>query len=201
MPSKSAQMRIDNAVDPEEWVDRYGDYLYGFAVSRLRNETAAEEVVQETFLAGITALHQFAGQGSQRGWLMGILRRKVIDYMRDRSKHQHVKSLDQEYDPTAHLFDENGRWKDGALPVIHSEQMIESDELWQIVKECLSRIPTRQADVFVLSVVEGMDNEKICQQLEISVTSLWTRLHRARLGLAKCVGSKWFVGAGGRKHE
>lgn len=192
MSSKSAEKRMEMVVAPEDWVDRYGDYLYSFAMSRLRSESAAEEVVQETFLSAIRGLHQFEGKGSQRGWLMGILRRKIIDFIRERVKQRKVESLDREYDPTALLFDENGRWKKGALPVILPDQIMESEELWQIVRSCLTRIPQTQADVFVLSVVEEMDYEQICEELEISVANFWTRLHRARLGLAKCVGAKWF---------
>ena len=41
---------------PEEWVDQYGDYLYGFAMSRLRNPELAQDCVQDTFLAGILSL-------------------------------------------------------------------------------------------------------------------------------------------------
>lgn len=46
-------MSDGRVLDPESWVDQYGDYLYRYAVSRLRDPTAAEEVLQETFLAGV----------------------------------------------------------------------------------------------------------------------------------------------------
>ena len=40
-------------LSPETWVDEHGDYLYRYAWSRLRDSNAAEEVVQETLLAGV----------------------------------------------------------------------------------------------------------------------------------------------------
>ena len=46
-------------IDPELWVDEYGDYLYRYAYSRLRDANAAEEAVQETFMAGIRYQNQF----------------------------------------------------------------------------------------------------------------------------------------------
>lgn len=187
---------VELALDPEEWVDAYGDFLYRYAQSRLRDPNAAEEVVQETFLAGIRHSKQFAGTGSQRGWLMGILRRKIVDHVRARSRGM-KRSLDDEYDPTALLFDENGRWKKDALPTVESSQPIESQELWQIVRSCLKNIPQGQADVFVLSVMEELDTDEICKVLNISASNMWVRLHRARLGLAKCVGAKWFGGESG----
>ena len=67
-------------VDPELWVDDYGDYLYRYAYSRLRDANAAEEVIQDTFMAGIRYRSQFGGKGSERGWLLCILKRKIVDY-------------------------------------------------------------------------------------------------------------------------
>jgi RNA polymerase sigma-70 factor (TIGR02943 family) len=177
--------------EPDQWVDRYGDYLYRFALLRLRNTSEAEEAVQETFLAAIIRLDQFAGSGSQRAWLLGILRRKVLDAMRQRARHKNTV-LRVNFDPTRLLFDETGKLKSGALPTIAPDVSLESQELWGKVRECLQQIAPAQADVFVLSVIEEMTPENICQELDISMSNFWVRLHRARLGLAKCVAAKWF---------
>ena len=181
----------DAIVDPEDWVDVYGDTLYRFALSRLRDANAAEEVVQETFLAGIRNQSQFSGRGSQGAWLVGIMRRKILDYVKLRARHQQQVS-DEDFDPTSVLFDESGHWRQGVLPTTAPEEHLESRELWAVVQSCLSQLPPGQADVFVLSVMEEMDTENICKELGISPSNMWVRLHRARLGLAKCVAAKWF---------
>ncbi len=178
-------------LDPELWVDEYGDYLFRYAYSRLRDTNAAEEVVQETFVAGVRYQHQFSGQGSERGWLLAILKRKIIDFVRKRAK-QRTGSFEDQHDPTAHLFDANGRWKKGILPDMSPDRGMQARELWKIVQDCLVGLPETQSSVFVLSVMEELDTEEICRQLEITPSNLWVRLHRARLGLAKCVGSKWY---------
>ena len=178
-------------VDPELWVDDYGDYLYRYAYSRLRDANAAEEVIQDTFMAGIRYRSQFAGKGSERGWLLCILKRKIVDYVRLRSRYAR-DGASEEQDPTLQLFDENGRWRTGAFPLVTPESQLEADELQQIVQQCLQHLPQGQADVFVLSVMEEMDSDQICRELNILPANLWVRLHRARLGLAKCLGSKWF---------
>lgn len=179
-------------LNPENWVDEYGDYLFRYACSRLREPNAAEEVVQETFLAGVRYSDQFAGRGSERGWLMGILKRKIVDYIRARAKHGASGSGEEDWDPSNQLFDGRGNWKAGALHRA-PEKDLESSELRGIVQSCLRSIPKNQADVFVLSVMEEMDSEKICNELGITPSNLWVRMHRARLGLAKCVGEKWGV--------
>ncbi|MEZ6124514.1 MAG: sigma-70 family RNA polymerase sigma factor [Planctomycetaceae bacterium] len=180
------------SVDPEHWVDEYGDYLYRYAYTRLRDPGAAEEVVQETFLAGIRFQQSFKGDGAERAWLLGILKRKIVDYVRVRNRHQRDGSYD-EADPSAQLFDQNGNWKAGALGVALPDDQVETSEIWDVVRGCLSHLPKGQADVFMLSVMEEMDSDQICKELGITPSNYWVRLHRARLGLAKCVGAKWLL--------
>lgn len=182
----------ERTLEPEQWVASYGDYLYRYAFSRLRDANAAEEVVQETFLAGIRFLDQFTGTGSQRGWLLGILKRKIVDHVRKRSRYDRDGAGDGDADPTAQLFDEKGFWKRGAATWSSTpESQLERDELWSIVQSCLKHLPDGQADVFVLSVMEEMDGAEICRELNISQSNLWVRLHRARLKLSRCVGALW----------
>lgn len=179
-------------LNPDAWVDEHGDYLYRYAWSRLRDSNAAEEVVQETLLAGVRFAAQFSGQGSERAWLLGILKRKIIDYIRLRQRYDRDGSaFEDDADPTAMLFDNNGHWRSGVLPET-PDNTVASRELWDVVRGCLDSIPKGQADVFVLSVMEDMDSDDVCNQLGITSSNLWVRLHRARLGLAKCVGNKWF---------
>ncbi len=189
--SASSEQLQGQALDPSQWVDAYGDYLFRFAMSRLHDPSSAEEVVQETFLAGIRSQEQFAGAGTQRAWLMGILKRKIVDVLRARSRTKQVAN-DDGFDPTALLFDVNGRWKAGVLPELAPDEQVENSELWAIVKGCLEHLPRGQADVFVLNAMENMGTEEICKELGISASNVWVRLHRARLSLAKCVGAKWF---------
>lgn len=183
-----------NRLDPSIWVDEYGDYLFRYANSRLRDANAAEEVVQETFLAGVRYSEQFAGTGSERGWLTGILKRKIIDFVRARNKHGKAEPYEDEHDPSAQLFDAMGNWKPGAIKWSPGPgEQVQLEELRSVVASCLKTIPKSQADVFVLSVMEEMDSDQICKELNISPQNMWVRMHRARLGLAKCVGSKWQV--------
>ena len=183
-----------NELNPETWVEKYGDYLYGYAYSRMRDANAAEEVLQETLLAGVRYSGQYSGRGSERGWLIAILKRKIIDYFRSRKKHAGavVNVEEDAFDPSAALFDQQGNWKPGTFKWAPSpDRGLEMSELSGIVQGCLKAIPQGQADVFVLSVMEEMETDAICSQLGISSSNLWVRMHRARLGLAKCVSEKW----------
>ena len=65
-----------------EWVDQYGDSLFRYALSRIRNREVAEDLVQETFLAALQSYDQFQGKSTVLTWLTGILRHKVVDHQR-----------------------------------------------------------------------------------------------------------------------
>lgn len=64
------------------WVDQHGDYLFKYAVFRLRDSSAAEDAVQETFLAALKGYEKIEGRGSERTWLVGILKHKITDHFR-----------------------------------------------------------------------------------------------------------------------
>ena len=137
-------------------------------------------------------MRQFNGSGSQRNWLLSILKHKIVDQVRVRER-QTANSTTQNFDPTSLLFDENGQWRGGVIPSIGPDTQLELSEIWDVVRQCLTALPQAQADVFVLSVMEQMESGRICDELRISPNNLQVRLHRARLGLAKCVSSKWFL--------
>ncbi len=73
-------------IDPEAWIDRYGDYLYRYAYLRLGDHATAEDAVQETFLAGLRARSKYSGRASEKTWLTGILKHKIGDQIRKRSR-------------------------------------------------------------------------------------------------------------------
>ncbi|NIR14014.1 MAG: hypothetical protein GWN86_08695, partial [Desulfobacterales bacterium] len=69
-------------LDPEAWVDQYGDYLYRYAISRIHEPAVAEDLVQETLLAALQGKEGFKGRSSEKTWLTGILKYKIVDYIR-----------------------------------------------------------------------------------------------------------------------
>lgn len=192
MSSNPAQPSHESAVGPEEWVERYGDGLFRFAKSRLRNISDAEEVVQETFLTAIRAQQQFAGRGSQWKWLLSILSNKIVDTIRQREQKYAAVAAYSADESCKSMFDDNGRWKSNLWSACPALKVLELQELRQIIKRCLAQIPHLQASVFVLSVMDEMDHRLICRELKITPANLAVRLHRARLGIAKCVQSQWF---------
>jgi RNA polymerase sigma-70 factor, ECF subfamily len=183
------------SADPGRWLDEHGDYLYRYAVFRLRDNTAAEDVVQETFLAALKGYDKFEGRGSERTWLVGILKHKIIDHFR-KSEREDVIDEGPEH---LEFFQSTGRWaghwNSGHAPrdwAITPEELIERSDFWKVFNDCLSPLPRRIASAFTLREVDGLKSEEICNILNINVNNLWVMLHRARLHLRNCLEVNWF---------
>jgi RNA polymerase sigma-70 factor (TIGR02943 family) len=188
MPTPGEQPR--GVVDPANWVDRHGDTLYRFAISRLRDEETAEEVVQETLVAALRARDQYAGKGSEGAWLLGICKRKVVDHVRRRSRPDAASGGELGSDPSEAMFDAKGNWRfDPRVLKGRPEAALEREDFWLAFRGCLERLSQRQADAFALREIEDMSSDEICKELGVSASNLWVLLHRARLGLTRCMKS------------
>ena len=70
---------------PDQRLPLYGDILYRYGLARVSNPDLAEDLVQETLLAAFKAKNNFAGQASEKTWMIGILKHKIIDSFRKSS--------------------------------------------------------------------------------------------------------------------
>ncbi|MDZ7344802.1 MAG: sigma-70 family RNA polymerase sigma factor [candidate division KSB1 bacterium] len=191
--------RHKQAINPETWVDEHGDYLYGFALLRLRNRELAEEMVQETFLAALKARQNFARQSSERTWLVGILKHKIIDHFRRASRERPVADFDGASSDDD-LFHPSGAWIDHwtqeGAPKEWAEdpsRLVEQKEFWEIFNRCLTQLPPRLAEAFTLREIDGFSSEEVCRILNISANNLWVMLHRARAMLRRRLEVNWFM--------
>lgn len=179
---------LDNP-PPSQWVDRFGDDLYRYAVARMKTPQDAEDIVQETFLAAFKSASSFLGRSSLKTWMLGILRRKIADHYHIASKIQIANSPEDDLDD---VFDSDGNFL-GQNFVRNSPQIaaMEAAELKQIVLDCVRNLPESQSTVFVLKTLEQRETHEIRKILDISESTYWTRMHRARIAIARCVAAKW----------
>ena len=97
--------------DPRRWVELHGNYLFRYALIRVRNTTVAEDLVQETLLAAFQAKDRYTGESTERSWLTGILKHKVLDHFRQQSRERTVSPAESMPDELADSFDDVGVWK------------------------------------------------------------------------------------------
>jgi RNA polymerase sigma-70 factor (ECF subfamily) len=168
------------------------DYLCGFARRRLSDSDLAEDVVQETLLSAFRADHSYAGQSSERTWLVGVLKHKIIDHLRrDTRNKQRFEPLAGEEEEDG-LFDAAGRWK--AEPSVWNDpwRAYEQREFWRVLRRALDTLPPRQAQAFWLREVEELTTEQVCNILGVTTTNALVMLHRARLRLMEYLEIHWF---------
>ena len=180
-------------LDPERWVDAHADCLYRYAIVRTGNTDTAEDLVQETFLAALSSRDTFKGGSSERTWLVGILRNKIFEYFRKTAAKAQREISAAVEDTAEDPFAKSGHWKESPMDwKSDPEQEMNRLDLWSVFRRCIQRLGSALADTFLLSEIEALSSEKICKQLEISENALWSRMHRARLNLRKCMEKNWY---------
>ncbi|HEX3316355.1 MAG TPA: sigma-70 family RNA polymerase sigma factor [Gemmataceae bacterium] len=167
----------------ELWLQEHGDYLYRYALVRVRSSATAEDLVQQTLLAALQAA--FDGRASERTWLTGILRNKIIDLLRRTPPTEEIDAwLDGQFDRTGHWRRPPGRW--GADPSAE----LERHEFWEAFEMCRDGLPDRLRIVFSMRFVDEEPAAVVCEALAITSANLWTLLHRARVRLWDCLDGK-----------
>ena len=142
------------ASDPLEWFDLYADYLYAYARRRLREELAAEDLVQETFLAALSAQKDFSGKSAEKTWLTGILKHKIYDYYAKNSRRAELTAEEKDLSGDNFQFERDdewdGHWNDNFAPADWGDnngasplKNVEEGEFQTVFSNCLTGLPER----------------------------------------------------------
>ena len=190
----SLEKSPSTVLDPDSWLDSYGDLLFGYALSRVRDKTLAEDLVQETLLAAIATAHSFKGNSKESTWLVGILRHKVLDHFRKSSREQ--KGQDEWrslVELESNEFNEQGAWKTSIPEWSNPEKAVEQAEFWPVLNHCIGALPQKLGTLYALREIDGIDTDLIADTLNISTkNNLWVMLSRAWQQMRRCLQSRWF---------
>ena len=194
-----AETSTTTTFDATVWVDEYGDFLYAFAFSRVRDEWVAEDLVQDTLLAAMQSKNSFEAKSAERTWLCGILKHKIIDHFRKSSREVELTEEEADMSSYEYMFHSEGlgkgHWTAESKPTVwaeNPEQVLEHAEFRGILTHCLSELPSRVANCFTLREMDGYESQEICDFLNISPNNFWVMMHRARLHLRRCIDNNWF---------
>lgn len=171
-------------------LDAYFPAMLRVALSHVDGRAAAEDVVQETWLAALAGIDGFEGRSSVRTWLFGILRNIARTRGRRESRMRPFGELASgtdgaAADPLDTVVDGRtaaagyglaGLWARSEDP----ERGVLARELEERIEAALSVLPPRQREVIVLRDVEGWSSAEVCNALGLSETNQRVLLHRAR---------------------
>jgi RNA polymerase sigma-70 factor (ECF subfamily) len=194
LADSSASVARPASSEPDHWVDEHADFLYRYALIRVRRREVAQDLVQETLLAALKGRGDFDGRSPERGWLCGIMKNKVCDYFRKLGRETSMTDLESLAGEFSEKFVDGGwihvtgpkEWKPASDEVMHRA------EFWATLRKCLGKLPERVAHVFVLREVDGISSKEVCEIAAVSENNLWVMLHRARMALRECLEVNWF---------
>lgn len=186
-PDDEALVRGALAGDREAFgalVARHGSALLRFARVFLRDAAAAEEVVQDTWLAALDGLERFEGRSSFRTWLFRILANRARTRAVRDGRSIPFTALDppdeEGVDPSR--FAGSGHWSvpPSGWREESPERLALLAETREVMEAAIAELPEAQRAVLVLRDVEGMETEEICNLLDVTETNQRVLLHRAR---------------------
>lgn len=176
-------------------LDTHRRYLLRVAQLQLRDADLAEDVVQETIVAALSARDGFSGRSSVKTWLTGILKHKIVDAIRLKQRQPIIVATFEEetdldeFDP---LFKDNGAWDAPPADWGDPENALSRAEFMGIMDFCLEKLPPNTARVFMMREVMELETAEICKELTITANNLWVILYRARMALRQCLEQNWF---------
>lgn len=180
---------------PIEDLMQHADSLYRYALSRVKNHHAAEDLVQDCLSAAWQRIDTFSGRSSLSTWLIGIMKFKVIDHFRKSNRtptDQSTEPNETDKDPVDSLFTSNGAWK------VHPNQGLEMlanapddiakrNEQLAWVRVCMDKLPERLRTLFILREVNGLDVSSAASGAGVTAGSAAVLLTRSRQRIRLCL--------------
>lgn len=169
-----------------------------FAILQLSSFQLAEDAVQEALTSAYQHIGSFTGRAAFKTWVFAILKNKIIDLIRQKSRLMTMSELfnDEESELSIDaLFDASGHWHKYEAPQAwpSPEEMLEQQDFWIIFDACLNHLPAKYAQVFMLREMIELSSDEICEKLGITVTNLNVLMYRSRTRLRECLENKWLL--------
>jgi RNA polymerase sigma-70 factor (ECF subfamily) len=179
----------------ESQLQEHRAYLLRFARLQLRNDAWAEDAVSETLLAALAKPQSFGNRSQLKTWLVGILKHKVIDILRQRQREVPLDgdAGDGSDELDALMFKADGHYAARPADWGDPEQELSSRQFFQVLEACTEKLPAAMGRIFLMREWLELSSDEICKELQLTPTNLYVQLHRARLRLRECLELNWFA--------
>jgi RNA polymerase sigma-70 factor (ECF subfamily) len=174
------RLRANDDAAYDELVRVYHASIFHVAYRMLGDSGDASDVVQEIFLKVFRNINGFKGESSLKTWIFRIAFSEILNRLRwwkRRYRHATV-SLDEDQNGNGH-----GYHLSDATP--GPEQILQSKEQEQAIKQALSKLSSDHRSIIILRDIEGFSYGEIAQVLGVSIGTVKSRLARARADLKK----------------
>jgi RNA polymerase sigma-70 factor (ECF subfamily) len=168
-------------------VERHGGALLRFAQAFVRDRPAAEEVVQDSWLAALEGIGEFQMRSSFKTWMFRIVANRAKTVAARAGRMVPFSALgpaDSSDEPAVdpERFDDRGMWRDPPehWAVSEPERLALGAETRRVMEAAIAGLPAAQRAVITLRDMEELETAEICNLLDITVTNQRVLLHRAR---------------------
>jgi len=155
-------------------MQKHNRRLYRIARGVLRNNSDAEDAVQEAYVSAFTHLSSFRGDSSLAAWLSRITMNEALGRLRARRPTVDIATLVSTKKEAEIIQFPLSAQHD------NPEQTMAQRQILQLVEQATDNLPETYRLVFVTRVIEGMSVEETAELLGIKQATVKTRLHRAR---------------------
>ncbi|NNM51683.1 MAG: RNA polymerase factor sigma-70 [Pseudomonadales bacterium] len=188
-----------HALMDAEFLSTLRSQMLRFATLQLNSDHhLAEDAVQEALIGALRNVQSFAGKSAFKTWVFAILKNKIADILRQRSRYVQASQLlhsEEEEENFDALFDAHGHWLAENKPKAwgNPDEAMQDQHFWMVFEACMEHLPGQQARAFMMREFVGLESPEICESMEISMSNLNVMLHRARLRLRECLSQRWFL--------
>ena len=148
-----------------------------YARRRLQDPALAEDLVHDVFEAVVTGRARYAGRAALRTWLVGVLKHKVVDLVRQRAVWVSLDAAGEDADGHTPA---DGR----VCPQPRPDDVAAQREQLAQTLERIRRLSETLRPAVELRLLQDLDSEQVCRTLGLTKSNLFVRLHRARQALA-----------------
>jgi RNA polymerase sigma-70 factor (ECF subfamily) len=161
----------------KELYSRYANSLRGMIGSVVREESEADDVLQESFLQIWREAHNYSPKaGKPLGWVITIARRRAIDRVRRRECYRRAKQrFEDETKPESHV---NGHGTASDLS---------GQDLRRFLGQQLQALPRVQREAVELAYFSGLSQREIAATTRTPLGTVKTRLQLGLRKLTQCV--------------
>ena len=156
------------------------DAAYNLARWLIRDEHAAEDMVQEAYLRALRFFGSFRG-GDGRAWILTIVRNACFDWLKARQTEQLNTSFDEEL----HSPDVDGPGEQARGATNSPEALIVRNATAASIREALENLPAEYREALVLRELEGLSYKEIASIAAVPIGTVMSRLARARKHLRR----------------
>jgi RNA polymerase sigma factor (sigma-70 family) len=124
-----------------------------------------------------------------------MLKTKIVDYYHKLGRETSFTDMESLSEDFSDKFCSEGRWIHAKGPKDRKPEadvVAHRSEFWTTMRYCLSKLPDRIANVFMLREMEELSTKEICETLTISESNLGVMLHRSRMALRESLEMNWF---------